>query len=652
MELKINGQEVDLPPDAAFAVTIQSNDITKPDTVQSSYSNSLTLPFTERNHKVLGNANEVTSLTTVPYQKLEADVLQDGVEVMPRPKAYLLQASEGYEVDIFSGTVDLMERLGDKSIRDLDLSHLNHLWDNTQVKAGMNPARTHTSGYVYDLINRGIPLQEANLYPGNLYPSVFVRTVYNQMMLEAGVKWDFENELFDKLLLPFSNQKPVHNRQWIESRTFELSDANSFGSLSYGVVKIKHSFKVNSLSGPFTYFLNINPNGAAFSPNIANLRITQAGEYSLTAEFAITKAYDLTNATINTVFMEGNPQLSDYQWQVSYLEEAVYGSEWSVADNLPDISQKDFFKMVNGLFNLMPSFDAYSDTLRLTLMQELEANKVNALDWSDKLVYNGVIPVQYRFGDFAQKSWLRYKESETLAGDAFFTLGDQQLEEEKDILTLPVAASDVAVNTLHIPVFKESFEQLKSDTGERSVKGLDQLTTLAPQGDGERVRVDNATGVPIYANIERKQIHRGAAYYVRFSGMWLLESQEYTYTPEDAHPRLSIHNGFGAVPVTLREYGIQDTVATIARPSFAGLEFSTLLSTYYPILQGILDKSKGITPSFLLTPQDVQDYDPAIPIWLEQYQSYFYLNSINEYTNTGRRCAGSRRTPRIETWRG
>jgi hypothetical protein len=33
----------------------------------------------------------------------------------------------------------------------------------------------------------------------------------------------------------------------------------------------------------------------------------------------------------------------------------------------------------------------------------------------------------------------------------------------------------------------------------------------------------------------------------------------------------------------------------------------------------------------LLTPQDVQDFDPFIPVYLEKYGSYFYVNKIKNF---------------------
>jgi hypothetical protein len=640
MELHINGHPVDLAPDAVIAVTVQSNDITKPDTVQSSYSNTLTLPFTERNHAVMGSSNQVTSLSDVPYSKLDCSLTQEGVEVLPLPKAYLTQASEGYELDIFSGALDFFAKLGDKSIQDLDLSRYNHEWSLPSVVAGCDPARGYAEGYAYDLIYRGKDMSLHQVYAWDLYPSVFVRAVYAQLMQEAGVNWQLDNPLFDKLILPFSNGQPKHTDAWVNARVYELEEISQFGApyLEYGTLEVEHTFTVTALpNGASTIFVNLLSTASqTISYNIGRVNISNPGTYTVKGSIAIDRInYNLSDLYIKAGNDATPVTRSGLKWKLSYKPDAVYGGEWDVACNLPEIKQKDFFKMVNALLGLMPSFDVYSNTVKLTPMQVLEENKAIAKDWSDKLVDADRVPVQYRFGEFAQKSWFRYlQEDVPVAGsDAYLTIADTQLPEEEDILELPVASCAEENSSLSIPTFTEEYEEITEY--ERQVDTLAALSTLSLEGLGEVVKVLNAEGVHAYANIERRFVHKGAATYIRQAGHWRKLAQEVTYLLNDSSPRLAIYNGNGRAEITLREYGTNGTTVLIARPSFKGLEFSTLLATYYQVLQGILTHCKGITPSFLLNARDVQEYDPSIPIWLEQYQHYFYLNSIEEYTGTG-----------------
>ncbi|GAA4434642.1 hypothetical protein GCM10023188_25800 [Pontibacter saemangeumensis] len=641
MELYIEGQRTDLSPDQVFAVTVQSNDITKPDTVQSSYSNTLTLPFTEANHAALGHAAEPTSQHHAPYRKLEALVLADGVEVVAHPKAYLEQAGEGYELQLFSGALDFLARLGDKSIRDLDLSRYNHLWDFQGVKEGARYYRDYTYGYIYDAIDNGKPFSPGNLWAEDRHPSVFVRAVFEQMLSEAGVSYTgIEDVLWDRLILPFSNDKPVHNQAWRDARAID-SDTRSGLPLApvpvdYGIIEASFVFEVDFISESQPSFIALSLKQGGLELQRRELAVTTTGRQELKATFEILPCYELAGLEIvshlTNLFPSGSSGTSTYtsrRLTVNYKEDAFYKTEWDVALNLPDIKQKDFFKAVRALFDLMPSFDPYSNTMTLTAFNRLQENIPMALDWSGKLVYvdSRKPAVQYRFGDFAQKSWWRYKADERGGnGDAYLAVDDHQLEPEKDVLTLPFAASEDVDGFLRIPLFsqiedKPDFSKETDSIDIRNRKGFE---------DTDLVLVKNATADPL--------VREGWATYERIEGRpysingWVLRDQQaYHYKREKVEPRIAVLSEEHSQLVVRmsRAYAVQVVGKS---SSFLPISFTELLPTRYTALQGVLTRCKGITPYFLLTPQDVAGYDPGTPIWLAQYQDYFYLNQISEYT--------------------
>ncbi|MHC2992052.1 hypothetical protein OB13_10800 [Pontibacter sp. HJ8] len=624
MELYIKGQKADLAPDAVFAVTVQSNDITKPDTVQSSYSNTLTLPYTQNNNALLDNANDPRSIGLAPYQKLEAAVLQDGAEVVPMPRIYLQQAAEGYELQVFSGAVDFFERLGDKSIRDLDLSRYDHPWTAQSLSDGSYYTRVWQDGYIYDIIDRGKP-QEEHTY----YPSVFARAILEQILSEAGVTTAFENLTYDDLIIPFSNDYPAHSKVWLAARKYSGPyTGGTFGVtdviIDRGKLKVTYDFYVERMS-----------NQQSVSEVIATLRkgntilndqrytVEAKGKHKAEFTFDIPTEYNPEEYRVSLTLAQmagpADPGAA-YTWVTEgtltgeYDEEAYFKTEWSIARNLPDIKQKDFFKAILALFNLMPAFDPYSNTLRLTPMQDLEVNKARALDWSDKLVTIGPVPVQYRFGEFAQKSLFRYKEEEEnpANGDSFLVIQDQQLEAEKDVITLPFAASEERDGLLYLPMFE--LINKKPEGFHKTVKTISGLSLYDVFPPGYKVLVERASE-------DDPDVTYGWGIYENLRPGWKLIDQEQGYVRKKVAPRIAVLD---------RNY-----VAGFARSSFAPISFANLIPLYYRVLQGILDRCKGITPPFLLTAQEVQNYDCSIPVWLDQYQSYFYLNSIDEFTGEG-----------------
>lgn len=633
----MEGKKLELAPDAVFAVTVQSNDITKPESVQSSYSNTLSAPFTEHNHQVLENAADVNSQTLMPYRKLSASVLSDGVEVVPLPKVFVSEAREGYELQVFSGALDLFAKLGDKSIRDLDLSRFNHIWNVANVVAGADANRTYLDGYIYSPVENGKP----GWWAEDMHPSVFVRTVFEQMLTEAGVSYTgIDDELWDRLILPFSNDKPEHNTAWLWANQYysytELEPV--WPVTNYGILKAVATASMSRISGSIMPELWIQLRRDGVEVESHRMEMTSLGEHRLEASFRIEPYEDLSKLDIRIQAINWSANMADQSTGAftriySYDEEVYFKTEWDVALNLPDIKQKDFFKAIRSLFDLMVSFDPYSNSLTLTPFNKLQVRRPQALDWSHKLVYveQERVSVQYRFGAFAQRSWWRYKQDELGGnGDHYLSIDDEQLEAEKNVVELPFAASSEQGAVLDIPLFARQPEKDQSFT---KTTGTIASRNSNSFDDGDTVLVKDATADPF--------VKEGWAIYERVedrfnsSNGWVIRQQQgHFYIRNKVAPRIAVLRE-ESMSFAINESRTNKAEVMGRGAAFTPISFMSLLATRYLALQGVLEKTKGITPYFLLTAADVANYDPSVPIWLDQFQEYFYLNSINEFTEEG-----------------
>lgn len=125
------------------------------------------------------------------------------------------------------------------------------------------------------------------------------------------------------------------------------------------------------------------------------------------------------------------------------------GEYFKAKGNFPDITQLDFVKAVCGLFGLYVVPSGVSNKLKFATLDTLADNKDNAVDWSSKLVRDNTDDgdpreIKYTFGDYARRNWFRYKDDETVTktGDAPLIVNNESLELEKDVITIPFAASD------------------------------------------------------------------------------------------------------------------------------------------------------------------------------------------------------------------
>jgi len=63
----------------------------------------------------------------------------------------------------------------------------------------------------------------------------------------------------------------------------------------------------------------------------------------------------------------------------------------------------------------------------------------------------------------------------------------------------------------------------------------------------------------------------------------------------------------------------------------------SLVNKYYPVLKhNILADMRFIEDvEFLLTPQDIEEFDPFTPVYIDYFGAYFYVNNIKNYLYMG-----------------
>lgn len=109
IQLYINGQEVDLAKDSLIQLTYTMDDLTEPAVVKNSYSQSVTLPGTARNNRILGHIAELTSNTAAngfnPLIRTPFILMYNGCEVLERGYIKLDNISHKGETVIYNITL-------------------------------------------------------------------------------------------------------------------------------------------------------------------------------------------------------------------------------------------------------------------------------------------------------------------------------------------------------------------------------------------------------------------------------------------------------------------------------------------------------------------------------------------------------------------
>jgi hypothetical protein len=78
----IDGEYLDLYPNESINLNIQINNISDITTRNSSYTNSLNIPRTAKNQRLLGYVGVMGNTTNVPYRLLRCRYLRDTITVL------------------------------------------------------------------------------------------------------------------------------------------------------------------------------------------------------------------------------------------------------------------------------------------------------------------------------------------------------------------------------------------------------------------------------------------------------------------------------------------------------------------------------------------------------------------------------------------
>lgn len=220
-ELYINGKLVDLEPSEPIACTYQRNDIGDLKDRQADYTNEFNLPLTKTNKIILGNPELVQSQSAKPYRKNTARLLQDGIEIIGNGVAIIGSSTlgEGFvSVTVYSGIFDLFARLGDKTLKDVDFEDLSHIWNNTFAVS----AKDNLTGVVYPLIKTEVSdISDSTWAINNQVPSVFVRTIFERIINQAGytISGDFFlTSQYQNMIMPMLDTFE-RDEKWIKDRS-------------------------------------------------------------------------------------------------------------------------------------------------------------------------------------------------------------------------------------------------------------------------------------------------------------------------------------------------------------------------------------------------------------------------------------------------
>lgn len=132
-ELYINERLIELSESEPIALSYQVNDIAELADRQANYSNTFTVPDTNNNRIVLGFSNSTQSNSNVPYRKCPCVYIQEGIYIFQNGVAIIEQFDGSFQITMYSGIFDFFSQMGEKTLKDIDWSEFDHLYDSDTI---------------------------------------------------------------------------------------------------------------------------------------------------------------------------------------------------------------------------------------------------------------------------------------------------------------------------------------------------------------------------------------------------------------------------------------------------------------------------------------------------------------------------------------
>jgi hypothetical protein len=616
-EIYINGILVDLDEgNNPIQLTYAINDLAELKDRQAYSTNTFKLPLTATNRRACGFPDNANLIQEQPYRKNSAKIIQSGIEIIPNGIAVITKANKSIEVQILSGLIGFFDILGNKNIRDLDLSQWDHIWDLNTVMLSQN----NTEGYVWPVIDYG-GLSETDRAAdiAQLRPATFRKTIIEAIIREAGYTASGSYTSYDKYqrsIVPFTNDKFEHGKAFVDATsTISAAARNTVPqTLSNDYRDFIIVFQDKAVSDPGNHW-----NGSMYTAtSVARVHVTANYNLDIRDQYKggntpqigmsiqlsksngewINIAYnphptqgdfvsfvyvdqvlevdaDLSPGDRLRVFAHSDPATNRVlgivqqgaSISIKYTPtDVIYGQSVQLAATLPDITQKNFFKDFLQNFGLIVIPDNYTNKLLLLNMEDVYANKPIAADITNKLI-DSEDEVNYSFSSYGINNYGKYKTDDAVpdgTGQGTMVLDNLTLDDSVTLFT-SVFAATLKVNKLNGLFVSE-------------IKKIDDPA----------------------------------------------KSSEFKTKTE---PRILLNNNQNTL-FDLYYGNTHVQVNSISMPTFDGLDYNTLFEDNYPEIKKMLYRPFAVVKEILLKEIDIANIDWTIPVYDRKSASYYYKNEI------------------------
>jgi len=667
LQLYLDDQLADMTDDSPIAITFQINNLAEVQNQQGNTSNQFKLPLTQNNRRILGFPDDIALCTGKPYQKYQAKLVQDGLEIIPYGICELNSIDQNAaNVTILSGNVDFFDAIDGQlyEMGDSNSTWHSDLWkayDHDWTLDNVVASQTKTEGWIYPVVDYGNFTEDLSQFINVITqrPGFFIKSAIDILVQSTGYKATgslLADPLYPRLIAQFSNGSWEHGTDY-QNQPDDLSCTGSNGSQ----IVLNHPNSSNP-TGLFAFSPVSDP-----SHQLSNGIFTAAkrGDYEVTAFFPKTHLYgritgnhpSYLHVAIN-VYTTGQPT----------VEAAGLNFNWDLGQWVRDPGTSG------------GSITGYVDIGKQTLSCQLELNAGQSVEvnytWMGDTPSYFIVPAGATLTVKAQNSQVKYTQS-VQCERIFPDISQKDLLKDVFQRFGIICQADNATRTISFNSFRDIINNVPQAKN-WSAKCLDQGKSISfqlggyAQSNNLKYKADDAVLPAGFADdvIKVKDTTLPAAIDLLESQFAPTLNRPYIggsiaqikmIDPDNGDdfsigvsPRILVDqklnlNGLGKT-VTFtdgsRQVVVNDTISTPyfykpdgqynlcfkdMQPAAGSATLPGLRTLYYPQLEKILQQTKKVVRYFLLSPRDILELDLLIPIYLEQDSAYYYINKIDSW---------------------
>lgn len=563
------------------AMNYQANNIAELKDRQANYSQALKLPMTKNNCLIFAHSDSFDVVTQIPYKKFECRLFSNE-SVLAGPGSVLIidKVTTDFEIGILSGNVDFFELLSNKSMADLDLG--------TYILGSQTVLNNYSN------VNYCIPVAtflaggtgQINTAAYHCYPFAYLKNAIEKIITSNGYT------LITNLLDADWNKKAIN----VCSLNPNSDSLNSFEAYAGG------NSSAGAGVGEYIVF-NINPTGngllTAFNESgVKGMRWTSPIDCSIKIAFGVTTptplaASDLVIKNNTNVILNLAATLNGSINQVINVSKGdiLEITAWKRPDGTTTKRSSYTFRLSEMTSETVPplgklyiapnlGFDTQFDFVKafvqlfgLTLSVD-NVNKVVRAYTMQKLYDNKVIA----------KDWS--KKLNDVPSDMYFTFGGYA---QKNLIKFDDNSADNVTDSGSFAISNETIEKSKDLFSIKLESGLD--------------RILNSHSI---ANIPLEEIDSSNV--ISFKG---------------GKPHIV---NTSSSPITINGTAYNLNIANHSNSQ-------SFIDSFYTGLVTMLGAAKYTEDFFYLTDKDIEDFDQFVPVYIQKYGHYFYVNKIVNYVS-------------------